>query len=253
MAEVDGYVALLDVLGFTETVLANKHGEKMRDYLGCISETTKEAGVKAVVFSDSIVLTAGDDEQALLDIIQTCSRLLGRCLDQGIPLRGAISYGSVNRESLDDSVFIAGRAIVDAYRFEQAQDWIGVIVAPSAIEQVKNLGERCDLRANNLNAIRQNLDWGIYVQPFNEIPFKAGSSIQDYNGYAVVPTVQRNVAGNSLYDDLFPIIMRLDWLSLLAPNPETQQKYIRTSKWLFNRLLSQRAAIQNAIRTNPLQ
>ncbi|HEU4389711.1 MAG TPA: hypothetical protein VFV34_18040 [Blastocatellia bacterium] len=135
-----GYVALLDVLGFSALVGGDTTGERVRGYLDCLQRATKRSQVDYVVFSDSIMLTAkGEEPESLLEIAGASSRLLSDLLSEGIPLRGAIAFGSFFRSAIGESVFVAGRAVVDAYQFEQTQDWIGVMIAPSARARVTDL------------------------------------------------------------------------------------------------------------------
>src|SRR5262245_14073421 len=66
-------------------------------------------------------------------------------LEKEIPLRGAIAHGSLTRtKTKNGGVFVAGKPIVDAYRFETVQNWLGVMVAPSVLKKVPNLDKRRD-------------------------------------------------------------------------------------------------------------
>ena len=141
-----GYVALLDVLGFSALVGEDTTGNKIRRYVACLENVTHQATVKYVVFSDSIVLTASDEgAEAFIAVAGACSRLQWELLNEGIALRGAIAFGNFLRSAVAESVFVAGRAVIDAYHFEQAQKWVGVMVTPSALEQVRDLDSRCRL------------------------------------------------------------------------------------------------------------
>lgn len=245
-----GYVALLDVLGFSDLVMLDRTGERMSQYLDLITQTTRESGVKSVVFSDSIVLTSsGDDEHALLDLIRASSQLLGRCLLADIPLRGAIAFGNVFRRSMEDSVFIAGRAIVDAYKFEQLQDWVGIIVAPSVLASFPDLPNRCVIQYSSLEAIKKSLAWAAYVQPYNEIPFHVAAQSENYSGYAIVPTCKREIEAATIRSDFMPFTRRLEWLTLLAPSPQTQRKYQRANNWLITQIEPQWRQIEYRIAT----
>src|SRR5205823_8601161 len=106
---------------------------------------------------------------------------------EDIPVRGAISKGPILRETIGGSVFIAGRAVVEAYQFEQQQDWVGVMLAPSAVQSAPVLGFReIDLTKNSYRALlrRGTIDWPATIQPWPKIPFHGSKA---FAGYAVVP------------------------------------------------------------------
>ena len=129
-----GYAALLDVLGFSALVAADAAGEGVERYLNCFQRAKEATGVNYVIFSDSIVLTVGGDgPDSLLAIAGACSRLMSELLIEHIPIRGAISQGAFVRSTVGQNVFVAGRAVIDAYQFEQVQDWTGIMIAPSAL------------------------------------------------------------------------------------------------------------------------
>src|SRR2546423_13077400 len=93
-----GYVAFLDVLGFSALVSGDHDGARVDDYLKCLTEAiganSNNDQVSYVAFSDSIVLTTNDgSEESLKALIRACSVLLFDMLDKGIALRGAITYG----------------------------------------------------------------------------------------------------------------------------------------------------------------
>ncbi len=115
-----------------------------------------------------------------------------------IALRGAIACGSFSRSVVPSGsgVFVAGRAILDAYHFETVQDWVGIMLAPSTIKRVPDLAKRCALSTVNLNleethrAIREQIPWTAFVQPCYNIPFHASNPFEnnDFSGFAIVPT-----------------------------------------------------------------
>src|SRR6266705_707363 len=142
-----GYVALLDVLGFSSLVSGSDEGSRLLRYLECLQEALandeNSPSVDYVVFSDSITLPTRDDSEASLQaLLRQCSRTFGLMLKEEIPLRGAIAHGSFFRTSSRGGTFVAGKAIIDAYMFETKQDWVGIMLAPSARKTIPNLEER---------------------------------------------------------------------------------------------------------------
>ena len=94
-----GYVAFLDIMGFSSLVSGERHAERINNYLDCLrgilEVKTETPQVEYVVFSDSIVVTTADDADASLQaLLERCSSLFGALLRNEIPVRGAISHGT---------------------------------------------------------------------------------------------------------------------------------------------------------------
>ena len=153
-----------------------------------------------------------------------------------IAIRGAISHGLVFRSRTQGGTFIAGRAIVDAYRFEQSQDWVGVMLAPSAIQRIPSLADRCRLASETSAEGTQKdvakLNLAGFLQRAR-IPFhrENAQSERTIDGYAVVPT-GGDADSAKLSESVGIGLQKLEWLKLLAPSPDAQAKYEHTINWL---------------------
>ena len=239
-----GYVALLDVLGFSSLVSSDGDGRRLESYLECLQNALRidasRPQVDFVVFSDSIVLTTSEDSEGSLPaLLLGSSRVLGLMLAAGIPVRGAIAYGSYSRRAVSSSVFVAGKAIIDAYRFEMAQDWVGIMLAPSAVERVPRLAELCSIgvgfpSVEELVALGGRVQWAAFVQPCHRIPFHSIRPAEEYefDGYAIVPS-NGDTAARALRDSLTQSLKSLNWLKSLAPDPSAQAKYNSSHNWLY--------------------
>jgi len=236
-----GYAAFLDVLGFSDMVARDSTGGRINRYLECLEKEIAAGEINSVIFSDSVVLTIEDEEpNSLLAIARACSRLMYGALKEDIPIRGAISWGDIVRSFFDGNVFIAGRAVLDAQLFEQAQDWAGVMVAPSALERVPDLEKRCDLRPdaadprNSFKLVKPNIEWAAFIQPCRKIPFHGQNPLREpdyYEGFAVVPT-SGDAEPVALRESIQVAIAGLNRLCSIAQTPASQGKYERVIAWL---------------------
>src|ERR1051325_8865090 len=144
-----GYVALLDVLGFSALIHGDRD-KRLQRYLETLQSAFEGpddgATVEYVVFSDSIIVTTENDSEAsFVALLRRCSKVFYALLENEFPLRGAISHGDfVRRETKGRGVFVAGKPIVDAYRFEKAQNWVGILIAPTALTRFPDLASRCN-------------------------------------------------------------------------------------------------------------
>jgi hypothetical protein len=226
-----GYLAFLDVLGFSAMVSRDRNGEQIRRYRDCIKDAITTSEVKSVVFSDSIVLTTDvPTPESFLTIARACSRLLNDLLQADIALRGAITFGEFSRSSIGDSVFVAGHALIDAYEWEKKQDWIGVMIAPSALRTVPNLGELC--QPSNGYTRGSNTSWMQCIQQNPSIPFHSLHPLDSnyFDGFAIVPYKGDSPA--EVWESIKACIKHLQWLRMTAPSPAAQEKYKRAEEWL---------------------
>ncbi len=226
-----GYVAFLDVLGFSALVNSDESGEKVERYRHSIERATSSSDVKSVVFSDSIVLTAEDVRpESFLTIAHACSTLMSDLLAADIALRGAIAFGRFTRSNVGEGVFVAGPALIDAYNWENKQDWVGIMIAPSALEAVSDLGARC-----NFDQAYQGTDspWVATVQRCYSIKFHSSLPLETstFDGFAVVPTNSQSAPAEIL-QSIRTSIGHLQWLRMIAPSPDSQGKYQAALGWL---------------------
>jgi hypothetical protein len=236
-----GFVALLDVLGFSSLVSGDGGGERLQKYLETLQKALDPGPdgqtVEWVVFSDSIVLTTYDDDRSFQALLLRCSRMFGLMLEIEVPLRGAIAHGPFLRQGVPGGVFVAGRAIVDAYRFETAQDWVGIMLAPSAVKRFPGLEERCEIGSTWSQDLEGRLAWAAFIQRYHRIPFHKDKDRpfddSDFDGFAIVPT-DGILEPPAIRDSLDRSIKDLKWLKSLAPDPAAQGKYKSAIRRLEN-------------------
>lgn len=241
-----GFVALLDVLGFSALVSNDNEGTRINEYYRKIQEVfidDEESGtnLEYVVFSDSIVITTeSTTDKDFRAIVSRCSKALGTMLENGIALRGAISCGSFHRFVHDSGVFLAGKSIVDAYQFEIVQDWVGIMLTPTVVKQFSKLVRQCVLperrfktMAELVAIVEDETRASFYLQPCDRIPFrdKGTGIISDYSGYAILPSYNTRGIGGVI-KGIDRSLSSLDSLKSFAPNPSAQAKYVRTQQWL---------------------
>jgi hypothetical protein len=92
--EKDGFVALFDVLGFSDRVLRGGL-DGIDAYIRVVENTIANPGqVRTILFSDTVVLyTMNDGSSAFDSIISTSSAIFHNLIMARVPVRGAISHG----------------------------------------------------------------------------------------------------------------------------------------------------------------
>lgn len=129
MANADrpSYVALFDILGFAHLVRSRKP-TALADDIDFIRRIADEQDqVRSLVFSDTVLLyTEGTDPPALHSLLDQSCRVVAKCNETGIMLRGGIARGQF---LVRGGVFL-GEAMVRAYELEKSQEWMGAIIDP---------------------------------------------------------------------------------------------------------------------------
>ena len=238
-----GFVALIDVLGFRSLITGTAGTGWVTEYLSIVEFNLGLSDVEAVIFSDSIVLTKdGSDAESLHAICWACALLTYFLLENNTPVRGAIAHGDYYRSPFGKSTFVAGRPIVEAYDYETKQDWVGVMLAPSALRaphqiDCSTVGYEWFDPHEAYKDEQKHIKWKALIQRNPSIPVHSKIHGRDaLDGYAIVPCIATTVGDIPI--GLRKVIGWLDALKLNAPTPEDQRKYSGALEWL-NGLLRQ--------------
>lgn len=155
-------VGLFDVLGFSDRVRRTNLKTIFAEYEGLIKVVTSKIGsliirsmanddgthspavgyltTEHAYFSDTILLWSRFDDFRYPAFCSLCAMLVCEALTIRMPLRGAISIGPAVLDKTKNT-FI-GAAIVEAHEVEQAQAWLGVSYAASAVKYIQNFDPR---------------------------------------------------------------------------------------------------------------
>jgi len=136
------YIAFIDIMGFSNYVYRNEHElvkKRMLKFENIVSGTENAArtaaksiegldeGIRTLVFSDSVLVLSTDSSKASLEsIIIACQLLVANCLESGIAIKGAISYGKLTAD-FNKSLFF-GKALIDAYQLEEQLSFYGIVI-----------------------------------------------------------------------------------------------------------------------------
>lgn len=148
----------MDIMGFKDMISRKSHGDVektlqlLQSAIGIIEmeaeqslreRATKRARgwglfssiVRAVFFSDSILLVSSDDSPGSAeDLLYAVEWVLHHAILKGIPMKGAIAYG----EQTDDfgKSLHFGRPLVDAYELQNELIMYGVVLHHTAEQQI---------------------------------------------------------------------------------------------------------------------
>ncbi len=176
------YVAFFDILGFKEMVFRNSHASVkkklmvLHDIVDLYQDTTNERikekpqarhPVKIAMFSDSLVLFSSDNSlESLKEILVASQYINTLALVNKIPIKGALSYGTVTAD-FTNSVFF-GKAIIDAFLLQDELLLYGAILHHSIEKRINDINFKnkpefyasycCPLKLGNVNHLLVMLD-----------------------------------------------------------------------------------------------
>ena len=142
----DAFVGVFDILGFKNLIRQTdqefpraKLTGQLDDLLGTVDDQdVREHGqVECMVFSDAIMIFAPDLGDSPLHSYGwfhlLCTRLITKSVEIRLPLRGAISVGTAFTST--SPPIILGPSFLEAHQYCEDQDWIGLLLTPSATEK----------------------------------------------------------------------------------------------------------------------
>lgn len=91
-------------------------------------------------FSDTFLMFTHDDSARSYSVIELAAkRFMHDCIYHSqIPIRGAITVGPFIRTA-DNRSFI-GTGFLEAFEYAEDQDWIGLLLTPTAIKKIESFG-----------------------------------------------------------------------------------------------------------------
>lgn len=144
------WVAYLDLLGFRKLVCTEHWGKVFSDYAQAIEHFRRKSGVdeptiEKVWFSDSFILFSPDDTALSFCAIESAARwFVDSLVSRGIPIRGAISCAELYADKTNFLFF--GKALLEAHDYGENQNWIGLVLTPSSVKQMTDIGLPADQR-----------------------------------------------------------------------------------------------------------
>lgn len=179
-SERKSWVAVFDILGFRaqlESAVRDVPRDvllsQLDDLIGSLDSDAKRHGnLQSMVFSDTIVVFAPSSApQSYPWFLQQCKALITRSITIQLPLRGAISVGTTHTAA--EHPVILGQPFLEAFAHCEAQDWIGLLLTPTATQA---------LRAAGLEPLRHDFVAGSI--PLRKVPSEDVMAYRFQNGSA---------------------------------------------------------------------
>jgi hypothetical protein len=172
------YLLFLDILGFSELV----KNKKTDEIYGTIDDTLKafdrweelNKNFRTLYFSDTFVFyqdPKGFGEWAFLDVYAIGGMLISALLANEVASRGSITFGEFevrNDSTLRHQIFF-GKALIEAYKSEQKENWVGITIQPSAWTPFEKLNTGIINIFENERVWRIRDDGTLLLNPFKRL------------------------------------------------------------------------------------
>jgi len=135
------YLLFLDILGFSNFVEEKSLTEVYEVINSALHSFSRWEDInkqfKTIYFSDTFLFyqdPKGYGDWAFLDVYAIGGMILSSLLAQGIPARGSIVFGEfeVKTDLQNKHQLYFGKALIEAYKTEKKEQWIGIAIQPSA-------------------------------------------------------------------------------------------------------------------------
>jgi hypothetical protein len=143
----DAWVGVFDILGFKNLIRQTDREfpralltSKLNDLFEALNHDVMLHGqLEYMVFSDTIVIFAPDLEARSYGwCLLQCTILMNKSVAVRLPVRGAMSVGTAFISKLPP--MIIGPSFLEAHEYSEDQDWIGLLLTPSATIRLREAG-----------------------------------------------------------------------------------------------------------------
>lgn len=148
---VERWVACLDIMG-VKRLIKEEYWLRVFDvYAEAINNFQREAFdghlIRRITFSDSFILYTTDGSGLSYRALDSFVRyFIVTLISKKIPIRGAMSFGELYADDAHGLYF--GKALIEAYKISESQDWIGFVLCETASAQLKGVGLPANERLN---------------------------------------------------------------------------------------------------------
>ncbi len=155
------WLGYFDLLGTTELTSSGAHLSIFEIYRKAMEEVKRRKetlpSIEHVWFSDTVIFYSEDKSlfPSWGELDHITRWFLYFLIEKHIPARGAVSLGEFYADK-ENSLFF-GKALIEAYKYGEAQNWIGLLVCPSAEKELKRQGQ---FTGTDLNYAYTTIPWG---------------------------------------------------------------------------------------------
>ena len=153
-----GWVTHFDILGFKSKIEENSLSvEILKDSISHIlSELNEDTdvfeGIECIFYADTFLIYSNSDRiKYFHGLLRTSKNFIKRCISSRLAVRGAIAFGELIFGH--HKKIILGEAFLESYEYGEDQNWLGLILTPSATKELS----KNDLHPNRNEFVNQGI------------------------------------------------------------------------------------------------
>lgn len=142
------WIAHFDILGFKYIISKDSEYLTLEIVKSTISEVLKELNDDISTFNENvdylcyadtfIIYSKSEKVNDYPGFIRVSKNFIHKCIYKRLPIRGAVSFGEITFGH--QKKIIMGRAFLESYDYGEDQNWLGLILTPSASLKLKAEG-----------------------------------------------------------------------------------------------------------------
>lgn len=141
------WIGVFDILGFKNLLRQAEQDysralliKKLNELVESMNSLPFEHGkLDYIIFSDTLVIFTPDSEpKSYAWFVRACKNLIEKSIYIELPLKDAISVGPAFIST--SPPIILGSSFVEAYEYCEDQDWIGLLLTPTATAAIRGHG-----------------------------------------------------------------------------------------------------------------
>ena len=212
---IETWIAHFDILGFKSRINYDDQSLLLEIFKSSIDEAITKLEkdvnhfhdvIEYISYADTFIIYSKSTETTgYPELVRASKNFINTCIYKRLPIRGAISHGELILGH--DNKILMGKAFLESYEYGEDQNWIGLLLSPSASMKLKSI---------NLDPIRHG-----FIN--HDIPLRR-FSIFDKNVYAY-----RFINGSTNYT--CPLLPVLNEMLQKAPDKE-KVKYMNTIRFI---------------------
>ncbi|MGP8153275.1 MAG: hypothetical protein ACLQBQ_03900 [Smithella sp.] len=141
------WIAHFDVLGF-KSIIDTKNYLTLKILQVTISEVLSDLNKNVSVFQEDVnylfyadtfvIYSKSDKVNDYPGFIRIAKNFIVKCIYKKLPIRGAVAFGEITLGH--DNKIVMGKAFLESYVYGEDQNWLGLILTPSASIKLKEEG-----------------------------------------------------------------------------------------------------------------
>lgn len=137
------WLAYFDILGISDLIRSKNYLEVFETYAGAIERCKRQIRnhnkIHAMWFSDTFLFySEGNSAGDFLSLNSISGWFIYFMISKEIPVRGAISCDQFYADK--EHALFFGEALLEAHKYGESQDWLGFLLCPSAVKQLRKVG-----------------------------------------------------------------------------------------------------------------